>query len=281
MRSLAAICLVAVVLAGCDDGKKASEESAVKELAQLLPVIKEDVVQVRRGLPEGAKKLGALVTSDTLASPPLLKKAIASARASVKDLEIAKSTFFSYADEKGAVLSSEADLDLLAGHNVLSPFPTLKKALEPNGGVVEAFGEMIEMRGARSGPDLAWVAAAGVPDDKGVAKGLFVTGWSFRALAYHLEMTAKRQVNEAAEKAGKKNPPIVYVYVVKNGVAYGTPTTPEVNAEAVQKLDLAAKTAAGPFRTATEITGRAFGIAATRVPELGDDAVLAIVASEI
>ena len=38
-----------------------------------------------------------------------------------------------------------------------------------------------------------------------------------------------------AEKAGKKNPPLVYVFVVKGKTAYGTPISPDVNAQAVPR----------------------------------------------
>jgi hypothetical protein len=272
---------IALVLAGCDDNKKLSEQGAVDELQKLAPVLKEDVEQVRRGLPQGAIKLGPLLDEDTLKTPQNVQKAIATARSSVHDLELAKSTFFSFANPEGKVIASEATPDLLAEKSVLTAFPALKKALEPASGVVEAFGEMKELRGVRTGPDLAWVAAIPVKDDKGQAKGAFVTGWSMRALAFHLETAAKMHITEATTKQGKKVAPIVYVYVVKGKTAYGTPLTPEVNAKAIENLDFPAKAAGGVVRGALEITGRAFGYAGVKAPELGDDAALAVLLSEI
>ncbi len=282
-RSILASALVPFVfaLAACDDNKKASEQSAVDALGKLAPVVKEDVAQVRRGLPEGAQKLGQKLDPDTIASPVAVQKAIIAARASVKDLELAKGTFFSYADATGNVLRSEADPDVLAGKSIFGPFPALKKALEPASGVVETWGEMKDLRGVKNGPDIIWAAAAPVKDDKGAVKGMFVTGWSLRAFAYHLETTVKMSVKEASDKAGKKNPPLVYVYVVKGKTAYGTPATPEVNAKAVEEHDVFGKCASGPYHGAIEITGRPFGIAAARAPEVADDAAIAVVASEI
>ncbi|MEO7330155.1 MAG: hypothetical protein ABI193_16390 [Minicystis sp.] len=282
LRPLSTIALLAaaLVLGACDEGRKLSEQGAVDEVARLAPVVKEDVEQVRKGLPEGAKMLSGL-DADTLGAPAALQKAIAGARAHVPELAIAKSTFFSYVDTTGTVLRSEADPDLLAGKSVLKAFPALQKALDPGSSVVEAFGEMPEMRGLKSGIDLAWAVGHPIKDDKGTVKGMFLTGWSFRAFAYHLEETAKRHVNDATKKAGKKLTPIVYVFMVKGKTAYGAPLTPAVNAEAIEGLGVVEKTAGGPFRTNLEITGRVFGAAAQRTPELGEDAALAVLISEI
>jgi hypothetical protein len=271
---------LALAVAACDDGRKVAEQSAADALAKLTPVLQEDVAQVRRGLPAGAGKLGPMLDTDTVASPVTLQKAISRTRALVPDLDVAKGTFFAYADATGKVLRSETDPDVLAEKSILAAFPPLKKALEGDA-VAEAWGEMKELRGVKAGPDLAWVAAAKVLDDKGHAKGMFVTGWSLRAYARRLETSATTSVRDAAEKAGKKNPPLVYVFVVKGKTAYGTPIAPDVNAQAIEALDLIGKTASGPYRGTLEITGRGFGVAGARVPELGDDAALAILASEI
>lgn len=272
---------IVLALSACDQQQKASEQSAVDELAHLVPLVKEDVAQVRRGLPLGAQKLGAMLDADTLGNTNALQKAIGRARAQVQDLAVAKSTFFSYADATGTVVRSEADPDMLAGRSIVATYPALKKALDPSSGMVEAFGDMKELVMAKTGPDTAWVAAVPVKDDKGQAKGMFVTGWSYRAFAYHLEQSAKMHVSEAAKKAEKKNPPLCYIYLVKGKTAYGAPGTPDVNAKMVQEMDLFGKTAAGNYRSRVEITRRWFGVAAARMSELGDDAVLAVLASEI
>jgi hypothetical protein len=179
------------------------------------------------------------------------------------------------------VLRSEADPDVLAGKSIFEAFPALKKAADPSGGPVETWGEMNDLRGAKHGPDRQWVTAAPVRDEKGTVKGVFVTGWSLRALAFHLETNARMAAVDVAAKAGKKTPPLVYIFVVKGKTAYGAPLTPEVNALTIEGLDLVGKTSAGPYRGGLEITGRAFGVAGARTPELGDDAVLAVLASEI
>src|SRR4029079_8988410 len=93
----------------CDEGRKLSEQQAAEEVERLSPLVKEDAMQVRRGLPEGAKKLSPMVDADTIARPVNLQRAIATARSQVKDLELAKSTFFAFADTTGTILRSEGD----------------------------------------------------------------------------------------------------------------------------------------------------------------------------
>lgn len=278
---LALIAFAAIALAGCDDGKKLSEKEAADEVALIAPIVKEDVEQVRKGLPAGAAKLAQKADADTLGNNAALQKAIADSRAAVKELDVAKSTFFSIADATGTVLRSEADPDMLAGKSVITPFPALKKALDPAAGVVEAFGEMVEMRGLRTGQDLAWVAVHPMKDDKGL-KGLFVTGWSFRKYAAYLDDKAKRHLSDMAAKAEKKTVPIAYVFLFKGSKAYGAPLlSADVNAQAIEGLGILEKTSAGPYKGNIEITGRSFGVAAQRTPELGDDAAVVVLLSEI
>jgi hypothetical protein len=206
---------IVVSVSACEDSKAISEQNATQAVAKLLPVVKEDVEQVRRGLPEGAKKLGTLLEADPGQDLAGLQKAIQNARGSVHDLNVAKSTFFSFADVNGTVLRSEADPDLLANKSVFATFPDLNKALDPNSGNVEVFGEMQEMRGLRVGQDFQWVVAHPVKDPGGQVKGLFVTGWSYRRFAYHLEETAKRELIEAAKQESRKKMPLIFVFVLR------------------------------------------------------------------
>ncbi|WP_434045887.1 MULTISPECIES: hypothetical protein [Sorangium] len=281
-KPLVLACALAASLAGaCEEDGKASQKYAAELCARLAPVIAEDVGQVRTGLPAGSQKLASLVDTDPGANLLGLQRAIAGARASVKELEFAKSTFFSFADPSGTVLRSEADPDMLANRSVLASFPELRKVLEPNSGVVEAFGEMQEMRGVRNGPDLQWVAVHPVRAGGGELKGLFVTGWSFRAYAYRLQEAAKRDIADIAKRDGLKSTPLLYVFAWKGAKAYGGPVTPDVNTEALEKLDLPAKTASGPWSGTVEIAGRTFGAAAQRTPEVAADAGVAALVSTL
>ncbi|WP_437678519.1 hypothetical protein [Sorangium sp. So ce131] len=281
MPSALACALTTALLTGCEDDGKASQKHAAELCGKLAAVVAEDVAQVRTGLPVGSQKLAAQLDTDPGANLLALQRAIAGARASVKELEFAKSTFFSFADPSGTVLRSEADPDMLANRSVLAAFPELRKVLAPDSGLTEAFGEMQEMRGVRNGPDLQWVVAHPVKDPDGGLKGLFVTGWSFRAYAYRLQEAARRELTEIAKRESLKSTPLLYVFAWKGAKAYGGPVTPDVNTEAIEKLDLPAKTAAGPWSGTVDIAGRTFGAAAQRAPEFAADTGVAALVSTL
>lgn len=280
-RTFVSVAVASVLLSGCPDVGKLSEQRASEVVKSLAPVVVGDAQQVRRGLPEGAAKLGATIDADPGANLAGLQRAIAGARSGVKDLDLAKSTFFSFVDPTGIVLRSEADPDSAAQKSILVPFPELKKALDPASGVVEQFGEMAELNGVKNKPDVEWVLAHPVKDASGGLKGMFVTGWSFRRYAYYLEESAKRELHDAAQKRGEKSVPLIYVFLLRGKKAYGAPLTPDVNADALEKLDLHGKTSAGPYRGQLTITERTFGVAAERTAELGADTAVAVLLSEI
>lgn len=276
---------VAVVTAalstGCGDAGKASAKVAADQLPGVVALVKEDVAQVRRGLPGGAEKLAKLLGADAGSDLGALQRAIATSRAGVNDLQFAKSTFFAFADPTGTVLRSEADPDLLAMKSVFAPLPGLKKSVEPGSGVVEAFGELKDVH-IRAGNDLTWAAAHPVKDDKGEVRGAFVTGWTLRGLAYHLEEQTKGVIADAAKKEGKKSLPVFYVFVLHGKKAYGAGKTPDVNTQAVESLDLLSKTQSGTFSTTVDITGRTFGVAAaSTTTEYAPDTGVAVLVSEI
>jgi hypothetical protein len=267
-------------LSGCDDGKKAAEKSVSEAIARLAPVVKEDVEQVRKGLPEASKKMGQLLENETGDDINSVQRAVGTARASVHDFAVSKVTFLSYADTTGTVIKSEDNLDYLAHKNVFGPFPVLKKAADPASGLVETFGEMPEMRGVKTGPDLVWVVAHPIKSKDEKLKGVFVTGWSYRLFARHLEDAVKRDMAEQTAKEGKKYSPILYVFVLKGGKAYGGIQTPDINMQAVEAQNLIEKTAQGPYKSTIELTNRSFAVGAVRTPELGDDAGIALLLSD-
>ena len=110
---------------------------------------------------------------------------------------------------------------------------------------------------------------------------MFVTGWSLRRFAYHIDETAKQELIKAAERERKVKVPLVYAFLIKDGKAYGAPMAPDVNAKAVEGLDLLGKTQGGAYRGHLEITNRVFGVAAERVPEIGENVVLSVIVSEV
>jgi hypothetical protein len=79
----------------------------------------------------------------------------------------------------------------------------------------------------------------------------------------------------------KRDKPLFYVFVVVDKQAFGTRVSPEVNSQALEKLELLPKTPSeGVYQTTLEITGRQFGLAVKRTPSLGADVAVAVLRSE-
>jgi hypothetical protein len=178
----------------------------------------------------------------------------------------------------GEAFASDQEADGLVSKNILQAFP----ALEPvkQGKYTEGFGDLAELRGARTGPDLQWIAAAPVGTAE-ARKGYFVAGWSLRSFAYHLEQQLKSDLRNA-EKDKKHEPPLLYVFVIVGGKAYAAPITPEVNRAAIENLGVFDKMpATGPLRGRIEIEYRSFGYAAQKPALMGDKTVVVVLRSEV
>jgi hypothetical protein len=285
-RPFASLCLVFLLIAltsGCTDAAKVAEGKAVAHAERLAKLADEDVEEVRRGLPQGAKSLGQVWggKTDPLADPSQARRALDRVRDEVRDLAVAKSTFFALTDEKGMVLRSDQEPDQMATKSLIVSYPDMAKVLA--GEAIETRGSMPETAGARMGGDEQWVAAAPVKDAQGKVRGIYASGWSMRRFAYHLEETLKHDLTADALKAGDKHVklPLVYVFVLVGSKVYGAPVTPLVNSETLEKLDLASKTAGdATFHQTIEITGRGFGLAARRAPHMGADIGVAVLRSE-
>lgn len=271
---------LAALSTGCDDGGKKSEAVAAESLDIVMPLLERDIGQVRKGVPEGAKLLAKKLPGDPVGSRQELQKAIADSRKAVDDLAFAKVTFFAFASPEGVVLRNETDPDRLVEQNIVKSFPALDKARDPKAGMVEAFGEMEALRGVKKGPDLAWVVAHPiVPEDGAEAKGMLVTGWSMRLWLRGIEQQLITKLGEQAKERKQNNVPVAYVFLLKGAGVYADPDRADSLAEAIGKLDLVAKSASGDVKLVQEIDKRMFGVAARRVPALGDDAAIAVAAS--
>jgi hypothetical protein len=258
----------------CTDQGKVSAERASAHVRFLAPVTERDVQEVRSGLPQGAPYLEDLwKESETVLDPEAARDALNRARAKVQDLRNAKSTFFAVVEKNGTVVRNDLQLDMMAGKDLLAAFPTLKTALER--GYAEATGSMHEARGTEGKTDGQWAAASVVKRD-GAAKGLYVTGWAWTLYARRLEEALKSQMWD--EEKGKK--PLFYVVIIRGDEVFGTGAAPQVNLEAVAKLEPLKNAKDGHFQAQLEITGREFGLAAQAAPALGDGVMIAVLRSE-
>jgi hypothetical protein len=280
----ACVVVAAVITASCSEPSKVSERKAMEHVDRLAKLSDDDVEEMRRGMPRGAKALGQIFDgkSDPHADAGSVRRALDRVRNDDRDLSVAKGTFFAVADDKGVVLRSDQEPDSLAGKSLTGSYPALAKVLA--GEVVELRGAMPETAGAKTGGDEQWVIAAPIRDAQGVVRGMFAGGWSLRRFAYHLEETLKHDLLTEALRAGESRTkqPLLYVFVVAGPKVYGAPVTPLVNSEMLEQLGLGAKTDNGVLvHQPIEITSRVYGVAARRAPKMGTDIGVAVLRSEI
>jgi hypothetical protein len=267
---------------GCKDKGKQSADEARGNAKLLFDLAVNDVAEVERGLPEGAKKMAAQLAkeSDARQNTTLVRSALLKVRQQVPDLGVAKSTFFAFTDDKGIAIRNDLEQDTMAGKDVVGAYPDFKKALAG-----EAFVSTVGQFSAVPnplGPDKEWVAAVPVKRDDGALLGLLVTGWTYRRFAYHLQEALKRDLQDHLMREGEKGKlPVMYVFLFDKENVYGARGTPPVNEKALNALGLVNKTAAGPADAPLELEGRAFGWAAVRVPKLGPEVGIVVLRSEI
>lgn len=276
-----ALAVLSFWVPGCKDKGKASAQDAAKHVSSLAELTEKDVAEVERGLPQGALRLGPLFAqkADARQDLPAVRSRLLRVRREVPDLNVAKSTFFALADDKGVAIRNDLEQDVMAGQNLLSSFPALSRAEE---GAFVATTGAFPGPPAPTGPDRDWVAAAPVRREDGTVAGILVTGWSFRRFAHHLQETLKHDLQEQLLKAkdtGKL--PILYVAVFDRSGVYSAPQTPTVNDKALLDANLIDRSAGGPVTGVLTITDRDFGYAAQRTPKLGVDVGIVVLRSEI
>jgi hypothetical protein len=167
----------------------------------------------------------------------------------------------------------------MAGQDLAKLFPGISKAVG---------GEYVETTGSfggpptANGPDKDWLAAAPIKTDQGKVAGLFVTGWSYRRFASHLQQVLKESLQSALRQSGDRGKmPVFYVAVFDASGVYSERTTPKVDEQALADAKLVDATKAGPYQGTVTITDRAFGYAAKRTPKLGDETGIVVLRSEL
>jgi hypothetical protein len=288
-----AVGLCLAVIEGCskDRGAKSAED-AKADVVKLVEMTNKDVAEVERGLPEGAKKLTAIFEKelgkdgDPKGNVPAVRSALLKMRQQVPDLGIAKSTFFAFADPQGVAIRNDFEQDTMAGKDLIAGWPGLKPVVDGQD-YVATTGSLKGGVPNPHGIDKEWVAAVPVKKSDGTKNGILVTGWTYRRFAYHLQVTAQRDVQDALMRTGDKGKmPILYVCLFdKEGIycaaAPGAPPVPDVNEKALEGAKLFDKTANGTAAEALKITDRDFGWAAARTPKLGADVGVTVLRSDI
>lgn len=277
-----ALLTVSGAATGCKDRAKQSQAAAKADITMLVTLANEDVAEIERGLPEGAKRMAAQIgkESEPSKNAPAVRTALLKMRQQVPDLGKAKSTFFAFTDEKGIAIRNDLEQDTMAGKDVVGAYPDLKRALAGEA-FVTTNGEFPGTPNP-AGPDREWIAGIPVKKDDGSLAGLLVTGWTYRRFAYHLQESLKRDIQDQLMRGGDKGKlPVLYVCLFDGNRVYGPRGTPPVNEQALAELGLAQKTKDGPAEGTIDITDRAFGWAAALVPKLGPDVGIVVLRSEI
>jgi hypothetical protein len=277
-RTWGGIALFAALVAGCGNDAKKSAEFARGHALELASAAKEDVREVRTGLPLGAAELAKILPPKESGEidAQTAREALQKARNKVQDLRVAKSTFFALVAAGGSVIRNDREQDRMAGKDLFVAYPGIRAALD--GKYVETGGSMPEASEVRGRGDAQWVAAAPVRM-AGETRALYVTGWSWSAYAYRLENSLRSNLRSALPERGKM--PLAYVYVVVDREVYGAPISPEVNAKAIKDQAVLQKLkGTEPWSVELELTGRAFGLGVALAPELGDKIAIAVLRSE-
>lgn len=269
-----------LTLSACKDQAKESAARAAQNVADLATLVDKDVGEIERGLPEGAKKLAPLVAAgaDPRQDVAGVRKSLQRVRRDVMDLNIAKSTFFALADANGVAIRNDLEEDVMAGQNLFTVFPALAKAKDGYVTTVGAFPNA----STKNGPDEDWIAGVPVVKDGGGAGAVFVTGWTYRYFARHLQESLKDKLTDEAKKSGDEGKiPVFYVAVFDKTGVYPAPLTPQVDEKALAEQALVDKTAGGPAQGTVTITDRGFGWAAVRTPKLAADTGIVVLRSEL
>jgi len=276
------VCVAGVmILAGCKDQAKESAKLAAKDAESLAELVDKDVSEVERGLPEGAKKIAPLYAggADPKQDLAALRQTLLRTQRDVTDLNVAKSTFFALADDKGIGIRNNLEQDAMAGQDVAKLFPGISKAIA---------GEYVETTGsfggppAANGPDKDWLAAMPVKNEQSKVVALFITGWSYRRFAAHLQEVLKANFQANLRQSGNTGKmPVFYVAVFDASGVYSERTTPKVDEQALIDTKLVDKTKSGPSQGTLTITDRDFGYAAQRTPKLGEDTGVVVLRSEL
>ncbi len=263
---------------GCENAGEKSAQLVVPNLKYVASAVERDLGEVRRGMPAGAKELTALFDRAAPERPAAAdaREELVRLRSDNPDISSAKSTFFLIAASDGTILRNNLDSDEMAEKNLFQVYPASKAAL--NLDYLEVGGSWDIARGVNNRPDAQWLSLARIKMN-GAPVGLFVSGWSWSSYAYRLEMALRSEVL-GETKSGDKVP-LLYVYVVVDGHAYGAPVSPVVNGEEILKLDPVAKAKGKEMWTGPiEITRRPFGLGLKHMPQFSNDVVVAVLRSE-
>ena len=121
--------LAALVLSGCTDTAKASEERATHWVSKVSERATADVQDLEHGLPAGIALLAPLYAKGAEASDDMagIRAGLKHMRSVVPELRRSDATFLALTDANGVAIRNDLDQDIMAGQDLWKVFPDLKK----------------------------------------------------------------------------------------------------------------------------------------------------------
>ncbi len=261
---------------GCKSKATTQSEIAAQNVDRLLKLVAErHVDSMPRALPAAAKKLG----------PPLEKvpAKFVEMRDKTDDLRASKRSFFAVVDPTGTVTWVDESNWKVEGRVLSVGFPSVQEVLD---------GKLPWSRGTgRFGGDpedaLIFMDAAPIKDDGGKIAGALVCAWEAIDVATDLQSqiltemgmeSADPNVHNKVKEQRKKQmeQPDVWVAIFRGKVLYMPEDAYQPLLDSAKQLDLLGKTQNGKFVGTFDVVNSGWGVAAARIPSMGDGVGVAV-----
>jgi len=279
---------VAVGLAsvGCKSKAQKQAEAAAADVARLEKVIADrHLDSLARAVPQGASALGGKLTatSDFRAEAATLGTAFIETRNKSDDLRSAKRSYYVLIDATGEVVWVDDNAWAVVGRKLAVGFPAIKDVLDGK----SPFGRGMGRYGGAGEEALTFADAAPIKEPGGKIVGALVAAWEAheaaedlqRQLATELAMKVvepKKRVKEKDKLKLAMDTPEMWVALFRGNVIYLPEEGSQPLEDALKKLDLAKKTASGPWSGTFDVMNGSWGGAARRIDALGPDVGVAV-----
>jgi hypothetical protein len=294
MRRRALLCFLFAALAigplGCKSKAQKQAEAAAADVARLEKVIADrHLDSLARAVPQGASALGGKLNpaSDFRAEAASLGTSFIEARNKSDDLRSAKRSYYVLIDAGGEVVWVDDNAWAVVGRKLAVGFPSIKDVLDGKAPFARGTG-----RYGGAGEDaLTFADAAPIKEPGGKVVGALVAAWEAheaaedlqRQLATELAMKVvepKKRVKEKDKLKLAMDTPEMWVAIFRGPVIYLPDDGPQPLEDALKKLELAKKTAGGPWSGTFDVMNGSWGGAARRIDALGPEVGVAVLRHE-
>lgn len=288
MRRRTVLCLFALCLLSCGCKSKAQKqaEAAVTDIARLEKLIADrHLDSLARALPPSASGLGGKLnaTSDLHAEANTLGTAFVEARNKSDDLRSAKRSYFVLVDAGGEVVWCDDSGWAVVGRKIAVGFPSVKDVLDGKAPFSRGLGRY----GGAGEEALTFTDASPIKEPGGKVVGALVAAWEAhdaaedmqRQLLTELAMKTVEPKTRVKQKDKMKlvmDTPDLWVALFRGPSVYLPEDGPQPLEDAVKALELAKKTANGPWTGTFNVMNGSWGGAAKRIEALGPEVGVAV-----